>query len=183
MADKSSLEEYSPEEVAQMAATYKAILDNPATRELGLRATKTINPQTSIPEIDLKDAARGEFKKADEKMQALENKIRENDARDRVRDERDKLREAGHSKDDIAAIEKIMIDEHIPSYETAAKYFNGQRQIATPTPHVGGPATTYTMPADPLAALKGGKAQLNKWGREQATAALDDLRSGRIKLQ
>ena len=183
MADTpQSLEGLNADEIAEMAATYQAGLNNPETRELMLRVTKKLKPNVSIPEIDLRDAARGEFKKVDDRQAALEQQIRERDARDRVRDERDRLREQGFSKDEVAAVEKIMMDEHIPSYETAAKYYKAQQTVAEPRPHVGGAATTYSMPKDPLAALKGGKSSLNKWSRDQATQDMDDIRSGRIKL-
>lgn len=181
MAD-NSLEGFSPEEIAQMATTYKGLLENPETRELTLRGTKKLNPRASIPEIDLKDAALGAFKKQADDMESLKADIRKRDAADRVREEREKLRDAGYSKDQVAAIEKIMIDEHIPSYDTAARYFKAQTQAAEPTPHSTAPATTYSMPADAMTALKGGKAGLNKFARESATAALDEIRSGRIKL-
>lgn len=179
----ASLEDYTPEQIEQMAATYKSALENPATREVMLRATKHLNPSMSIPEIDLKDGVRKEFQKANERADALEQQIRERDARDRVNSERASLREAGHSKDDIAAIEKIMIDKHIPSYETAAEFYRGQQQIATPTPQVqqhGG--QSYSLPTDPMAAMKGGKNALKKWATNSAAEALNDIRSGRVTL-
>lgn len=177
-----SLEDYTPEQIEQMAATYQAILNNPATRELGLRATKAINPTSSIPELDLKDMARGEFKKLNERNDALEQQLRERDARDRIERERSALRSDGMSADDVAAIEKIMTDEHIPSYQTAAKYFKGQKQVAEPTPPAQSGYSTYTMPADPMAAMKGGKGALSKWARNSASEALNDIRAGRIQL-
>lgn len=182
MPDNDSLEGFTPEEISQMASTYQAILKDPRTREFGLRATKALNPKASIPEIDLKDAARAEFKKVEERQAKLEDEIRLRDARDRVNEERGKLREAGFTKDEVSEIEKVMIDEKIPSYETAAKYFKGQRQIAQPTPHSPTPAVTYSLPTDALAAAKGGKAGLSKFARETAAAALNDIQAGRIKL-
>lgn len=181
MAKPASLEDFTPEQIEQMAATYHGILNNPETRSLALQATKKINPELSIPELDLEARTRAGFQAIDKKNQELEQQIRERDAKDRIREARSGLKEQGFTNDDVSAIEKIMMDEHIPSYETAAKYYKGQRTIAEPTPNMG-PATTFNMPADPLAALKGGKQALNRWGREAATAALDDLRSGRIKL-
>lgn len=178
-----SLEGYSPEEIAQMAATYKAILDNPETRELGLRATKHLNPKASIPELDMKVQVAGALKVERDAREKLERDLMERDARDRINGERATLRDQGFDKDQIAAIEKIMVDEQIPSYATAAKFYKSQQTVAEPTPRVQDRALTYSMPTDALGALKAGKAGLNKWGREAAAQALDEIRSGRIKLQ
>lgn len=181
MADKS-LEDFTPDQIENMASVYKAILSNPETREIGLRATKKVRPNVPIPEIDLKDRQAQSDKLLQDRADALDAQLRERDARDRIRDERQQLRDQGFSSGDVAAIEKVMTDERIPSYETAARYYKGQRQIAEPTPHNMGPATTFNLPQDPLAALKGGKQGLSKWAREQATAGLDAIRSGQIKI-
>lgn len=186
MADslEDNVQEFTEAERDQMARTYTAMLRNPATRELALRATKANNPQASIPEIDLKDAARAEFKKRDDQMAEMTKQLLERDARDRIRDERDRLKEAGHSKEDIAAIEKLMTEKQIPSYETAAEYFRNQNRVAEPAPYQPGQALTYRMPETELAAAaKSGKAGLSRLARESAASAMDDIRSGRIKLQ
>ncbi len=178
-----SLEDYSAEELAQMAKTYHDILNHPETRGIALQMTKKINPNVSIPELDIRAQASAAFAQRDEKIRSLEDQIRERDARDRISQERATLRDQGFSHDDVSAIEKIMTEKQIPSYQTAAEYYKGQQTLATPAPHVSGRATTFSMPTDALGAMKGGKAGLNKWARESAAAALDDLRSGRIKLQ
>lgn len=183
MADKS-LEDYSPEEVASMAATYNSLLNNPATRETVLRATKHINPGISIPEVDLKDATRGAFKTVTERMDLMQADQLRRDTEARVERERSNLRGQGFGDDDIAEIEKMMVREQIPNYGTAAKHYKNSRQIAEATPSVGPgqSATSYELPKDAMTAMKGGKAGLSKFAREQASAALNDLQSGRIKL-
>jgi hypothetical protein len=183
MAD--SLEDFDAAQIAQLAQTYKSLLDNPETRELALRMTKKVNPGVSIPEIDLKDAAAKAFKAQADRQDALEQQIRERDARDRINGERAALREQGFSASDVNAIEKIMTDEHIPSYATASKYYKAQQQVAQPTPHgaqSGGNARTFSLPQTAMDALKGGKNGLRQFGRESAAAALDEIRSGQIKL-
>ncbi len=178
-----SLEHLTPEEIAQMAQTYQAALENPDTRETMLRVTKKLNPGISIPEVDLKDQARAAFGESKKEMDELKNEIRARDARDRIERERSDLREQGYNKDDVAAIEKIMMDEHIPNYKTAAKYYANARQVAEPTPSSGAqPGSTYDLPADALAAGKGGKPGLTKFARQQADAAMTEILSGRVKL-
>jgi hypothetical protein len=185
MDDEKSLEEFSAAEIESMAVTYKSLVNNPETRELVLRATKKINPALNVPELDLKDQARAAFKTTNDRMESLENEIRMRDARDRINGERSTLREQGFDKDAISAIEKIMTDEQIPNYATAAKYYANARMLAEPTPNAGGaqPGTTYDLPADALGSLKGGKGGLSKWARGQAEAAMAELKSGRVKLQ
>jgi hypothetical protein len=177
-----ALEDYTEEQRNNMAATLDAMYANPATREIALRATKTVNPRANIPEIDLKDATAAELKPRDEKIESLENQLRERDARDNIERARASLREAGHTKDDVSAIEKLMTEKQIPSYETAAEYYKGQKQLATPTPSTGIRSQTMRLPQEPLEAMKNGKNGMKNWARDQATAALDDLRAGRITL-
>lgn len=183
MADRN-LEDYSAEELAQMAGTYNALLTNPETREVALRLTKKVNPGLSIPEVDLKDQARAEFKRMDDRHEKLENEIRMRDARDRINGERSGLRNQGFDDNDIAEIEKVMTTEHIPSYATAATYYRNARQVATPTSGQGGaqPSSTYELPNDALAAMKNGKSGISKWSRGIAETAMAELRSGQIKL-
>lgn len=182
---KASLEDFTPEQIEQMAATYRAALEHPETREVMLRVTKKLNPQASIPEVELKDATRAAIKVEADARLKLEDEIRARDAKDRIRDERQRLRDAGHSTDEVAAIEKLMTDEakngNVLTYDLAARYFKNSNQTAEPTPHTSR-ALNYTLPPDPMKALKGGAKGLRAFGREQASAALDDLRSGRIQL-
>ncbi len=181
---KPSLEGFTPEQIEEMADTYRAVLANPETRKAALRATKKVNPGMSIPEIDLEDAGRAEFKARDERIEKLEDELRRRDAESRVHAERAALRDKGMSAEDIAAVEKLMIDKRIPDYSTAAEFLQNQRQVAEPTPNSmeRRPALTVNLPSDPLAALKQGPKGLKNWGRDNASAALDEIRSGKIKL-
>lgn len=178
MADEMSLED-----LAQLGRTYQKVLEHPETRDVALRATKKATG-ISVPETDLKDMALAEFRKRDEKIASLENGIRERDARDRIERERTALRNDGFDADDVSAIEKVMMDEHIPSYATAAKYYRNARQVATPTPATGEMRTsaTYDLPQEALASMKNGKQGLNKFSRGLAEQAVDELKSGRVKL-
>lgn len=178
-----SLEGMTPEQIEAMAATYHTLLSNPETREMALRATKKVNPSLSVPEVELKDLAAKEFKTRDDQIAKLQADLLQRDVEQRTERARANLRESGFSKADVEAIEKLMVEKQIPSHDTAAEFYRGQQKIAEPAPHVPGPHPhTYTMPTDPLNALKGGKQALNKWGRETAAAALAEVRSGQVKL-
>lgn len=174
--------ELSLEDLAELGRTFNKVLEHPETRDIGLRVMKKATG-ISVPEIDLKDQANAAFRARDEKIASLENGIRERDARERVERERRALEGKGFSADDVAAIEKLMIDEQIPNYGTAANHYKMSRQLAAPTPATGAqPGSTYDLPSEALAAGKSGRQGLNKFARQQADAAMAEITSGRIKL-
>ncbi len=180
-----SLEDFSPDDLAQMAATYHSLLNNPETREVTLRATKRLNPGLSIPEVDLKDQTRGAILETNQRIEAQQQQLLKLEAERRIERERDSLRDQGFSKAQITEIENIMTTEQIPSYGTAAKYYSNAQRVAEPTPNTGEAerGTTWSLPSEQLAAAKSGKAGLSKFARTAAEQALSDIRSGRIKLQ
>ncbi len=181
MSEKS-LEGLTDEQIKAAASMYQSLVSNPATREMTLRASKQVDPSLSIPEVELKDAARAEFKKVEDRQTKMEDDIRKRDAEQRVKESRLSLREQGFKQTDVDAIEKIMIDKQIPNYETAAEFYKNSQSVAEPTPSVPVRGQTFAMPADSLASMKGGRQGLAKWARNEGTAALDEIRNGRVKL-
>lgn len=180
---RASLEGLTPEQIEEAADMYRSLVTNPKTREATLRGSKVVNPNIATPELDLRDAALAEFKTRDEKIASLETKLLERDAEQRVKDQRQALREKGYSADDVAAIEKLMLDRKIPSYDTAAEFYAQAKKLAEPTPNPGPNLAPrqFQMP-DMLQAQKGGRQSLNKAARDAAASALDDVRGGRVKL-
>ncbi len=181
---KPSLEGLAPEQIEELADTLNRLYQNPETRGVVLRATQKVTPGLHVPELELEARANAAFKARDEKIEAQERKIIEMEAERRIERERQSLKDAGYSKDDIAAIEKTMIDKRIPDYGTASQFFSQERKLAEPTPATANPfgSPTLSLPADPLKALKQGTKGLRDFGRNQATDALNDLRSGKVKL-
>jgi hypothetical protein len=185
MGKPASLEDFTDEQRDSMAATYKSLIDNPETRELALRLTKKVNPEASIPEIELKDAARAEFKRIADRQDAADAKLLERDAEQRVKEARLALREQGFSKEDIAAIETIIIEEkkngnHM-TYDLAARFYANSKTVAEPTP-VTQAHFAPTLPQDAAAAMKSGKKGLNAWALDSAAKALAEIQAGRVKL-
>ena len=185
MGKPASLEDFTDEQRDSMAATYKALIDNPETRELALRLTKKVNPESSIPEIEMKDAARAEFKKIADRQDAADAKLLERDAEIRVKEARANLREQGFSKEDIAAIETIIIEEkkngnHM-TYDLAARYYKNSQTVAepTPTPAAG---MNYSVPQEAASAMKNGRKGLNAWALDSAAKALAEIQAGRVQL-
>src|SRR5258706_1781767 len=156
-----SLEDCSQEQIDRMAEMYQAIITNPETREMALRATKIVNPKLAIPELDSKVAIEAAVKPVQERLDAMvADKLRQ-EAEDRVHTARKNLKAQGYSDEDVTAIEKVMVDDKIASHETAAKFYSAQQRLADSTPGTIARSTlNYTLPESPLKALKAGNKAL-----------------------
>lgn len=178
------LEGFTEEQIAQMAEAYHSLISNPETRMPTLQSVKKVKPNVHIPELEL----RAELDRRDAAIQErIDKEVQERIAREtetRIRDARTTLRDRGYSSEDVAAIEKIMTDKAIASYDVAAEFFDQQRKLAEPTPNMGSDTRggSFTMPTSPLEAMKNGRNGLRDWARGEGNAAIDDLRSGRVRL-
>jgi len=131
----ASLEDLTPEARDELALLMRELSENPETREAALRLTKKVRPQMPIGEIDIKDELASRFEMAQSRMEQLEGKLREKEAMEELERRRTALlRKKGVKEDEIAEIEKIMLEKGITSHESAADYYNWMRQAATPTP-------------------------------------------------
>jgi len=173
------LETYTPEAVTDMAQVYHDLVNNPATRDLVLRATKKINPSLNVPELELKDQLNALAQQGGARIQGLENKLHEYEIKEKIAERRNELKkEFGLRNSDIDEIEKLMVDKGIPNHKSAAEFYKMQKESAKPTPSAV--HTPVTLPQDSLAAMsKGGQSGLNQWARGEAYAALDDIMKGR----
>ncbi len=180
---RASLEGLTPEQIEEAADMYRSIVTNPKTREAALRASRVVNPSLTIPDLDLKDAAMHEFKTRDEKIAAQDMKILAMESERRIERQRLALKEKGFEQTDVDAIEKLMVDRQIPNYDTAAEFYANSKKLAEPTPdpHRDPAPRQFQMP-DMLGAAKGGRQSLNRTARDTAATALDEIRSGRVKL-
>lgn len=178
MPDSTSLEGYTPEQRDELAKLAKDMSENPATRREFLRLTKKHSPGTPIPEIDIEDRIAASEAASKKEMDALQKKILEGEVKERIRDNRQKLRDKGFSEEEIAATEKLMVDKHIPSHEIAGEHYRLTKQAATPTPaslvHVN------KMPVDGKTLKESGG--IKKWGQNEAHKAIDEIRSGKVRL-
>lgn len=179
MADKDdSLENVTAEDM-ELSKLFKDIAAGPHRKEL-LRVMKQHNPAQPIPELDTEEAmlkfAAPQIKRvADLEAQILRDRVERS-----VIEKRDSLREQGYSKDDIDAIEKLMVAEKIPSYDTAAKHYSMSKQLATPSPASIMQGQTNTLPVDKKQIKEAGG--IKNWSRLEAHKAADDIRSGRVKF-
>lgn len=177
-SDETSLENFTPQERDELAALAQGLSRNPKTRDAYLRLIKQHAPDTPIPEIDVIERTRQMAKPLVDKVLAMEAKELEREVKGRIADKRNELRDDGYSKDEIEAIEKLMVERQIPNHKTAGEFFRMQRQSAQPTP------SSYTMPRVPLPDKAKAKEAggYKRFFQQDAHAAIDDLRAGRVKL-
>jgi len=170
-----SLENLSEGEIRELALLAKELHDNPTTRSEALRLTKKIRQDLPIPELDLQDRVEKTREQMQSKIDAMEARLRENDARKTLEDRRNALKIKGKasSDDDIQQIEKIMIDKKIADHEAAADYFNWMKQaeVDKPTPIFQGSPVLNNFD------LKNYFKNPQNAARENAMQALSELRS------
>ena len=168
-----SLEDMSSDQVNELAALARQLAENPETRKDFLRLTKKAKPDLPIPELEIEDATTHAVSKAYERVEGIENKMRERDARDSLNERRQSLLKKGFAKDDadIESIEKIMLEKNIPNHETAAEYWKWMQESAAPTP-----GTSYNPST--LSRFDLSKFQKNPVAaaRDEAFKALNELR-------
>jgi hypothetical protein len=165
----ASLEDMSPEHQEQAVKLFSFVNSNPDVAKMVRKEAKKRNPNMQTPDLDLEDrleAQKAEFdarlaKQDEERLAEIQTRQRE-EAHKRIRD-------AGFEPD---AIEKIMVDERIGSYDTAIKYARAQRQLAPATPEL---RTPMTMPD-----TKELWADKNAWSKSAAFDAVNELKAKRL---
>jgi len=165
-----SLEDLSFEQRDELALLAKQLADNPQTRKQFLRMTKQVKPDLSIPELEIEDYTEKKINSAEERVMKLEAQLRERDAKQELDNRRARL---GRTEDEIAEIEKLMLEKGMTNHETAAEYFDWMKQAATPT-------SNSAMGYNPSAISK---FDLSKYwknpqmgARDEAAKALGELR-------
>jgi hypothetical protein len=178
----ASLEELTAEQVFGLAQLAKTLADSPQTREEFLKLTKKANPGLVIPEIDAKDAVLKEVQQEREARLALEKKLQERDIKENIeRKKVDVKSKFNFSDSDMDEVEKIMLDEQIPSYETAAKYLSASRRVADSSfSQRSAVSRQMTMPDKEIWSKGlGNSAELRNIAFNEASKALDELKGFR----
>jgi len=167
-----SLENLSLEARDELAQLAQTLAENPDTRKDFLRMTKKVKPDLPIPELDIEDYTHRAVSKSEDRVQALEAKLRERDAVEELQKRRQSLMKKGliSNESEVDDVEKIMLERGITNHETAAEYHQWMKQAAVPT------STGYNP-----SAVK--QFDLNKYwknpaaaARNEAMNALNDLR-------
>ena len=165
-----SLEDLTIEARDELALLARQLAENPATRKDFLRLTKKAKPDMPIPELEIEDSTTSAVQKAEDRVQALEAKLAEKDAREELEKRRSKIRARGLKDDDIAEVEKIMLEKGITQHDAAADYWDWMKQASTPTPSGYNP--------NPINKFDLGKYWKNpvQGARDEAAKALNELR-------
>jgi len=167
-----SLENVSLEARDELAALAQQLADNPATRKDFLRMTKKVKPDLPIPELDMEDYTHSAVTKSEQRVQALEAKLRERDAIEELQKRRESLMKKGliSSEDEVKDVEKIMLERGITNHETAAEFHQWMKQAAVPTSSGYNPSAVKQFDLN-----KYWKNPVNA-ARDEAANALRDLR-------
>ena len=122
--------------------------------------------------MDIEDYTNRAVNRSEDRVQALEAKLRERDAIEELQKRRQSLMRKGliANESEVNDVEKIMLERGITNHETAAEYHQWMKQAAVPT------STGYNP-----SAVK--QFDLNKYwknpaaaARNEAMNALNDLR-------
>ena len=167
-----SLENVSLEARDELAALAQQLAENPATRKQFLRMTKQVKPDLPIPELDMEDYTHNAVTKSEQRVQALEAKLRERDAIEELQKRRQSLMKKGliANESEVSDVEKFMLERGITNHETAAEFHQWMKQAAEPTPSGYNPSAVKQFDL--------GKYWKNPAGaaRDEAANALRDLR-------
>lgn len=183
---RPSLESLSTEDIENIVGIASELQSNKETREGYLRLIQKIRPQAVIPEIDAQDKVLQELKTEREARESLEKKMMERDAKENI----DKAKASALKKfnlrdEDGDALDKLIVEKKIGSYESAAEFYSLSRAAAEPTPHsVTGNNGSYQLPSEDWSKAMGNPALATKIGRDVAAKAIDEVikarRSGQV---
>ena len=167
-----SLENYTPEQLEELALLTKTLAETPETRKEFLRLTKKVKPNMAIPELEVEETTARFAQTYEEKIAAMEAKLAEKEARENLEKRRNALLQSGKAKsqEDIAEIEKAMLENGITNHETAADYWKYMKQAAEPTPSAFGQNALKNF--DPTPFMKNPRDA----ARTEAMKAFDELR-------
>lgn len=167
-----SLENYTPEQLEELALLTKTLAETPETRKEFLRLTKKVKPNMAIPELEVEETTARFAQTYEEKIAAMEAKLAEKDARENLEKRRNALKETGkaNSQSDIEEIEKVMLEKGITNHEAAADYWKWMKQSAEPTPSAFGQNALKNF--DPTPFMKNPRDA----ARTEAMKAFDELR-------
>ena len=176
-----SLEGITPDVRDELARLMRDLSENPETREAALRLTKKVRPSMSIDAIELKDHMNGQLEQANQRVQLLEQQLRERELKEELGQKRQSLVNRGKvsSLEEVAEVEKVMLEKRIADHDTAAEYYSYMKEAAKPTPSSFSSRNVMN---------ETNRDMLSKFWKDPAGAARDeaakammDLRRGTVK--
>lgn len=172
-----SLEDLTPNEVVGLASLSSQLANDPETRTEFLRLLKKKNPGYAIPEIDAVDSVNAGMKKLQDENNDLRSKFDESELRRSIEAKRgNAMKRNGLTEDQMTEVEKLMLEKHLPDYDTAAEFFSMSQRVASPTGVDSIANPDFTMPAlETWKAGIGNKTQLDKIARSEAYKAWNEI--------
>lgn len=137
MAD--SLENLSAEDRQAIAIGRlgRQLLQDPEHRDQVARLLKKADPKLQFPDIEAKDAVRKVEEAAAARVQELEKKLLERDAKQALERQHQRIRDAGL---DVKMVNELMEKHGIPptddGYDLVMEVINSRAQLAEPTTEV-----------------------------------------------
>lgn len=177
----ASLEDLPQEVRDELAKLARDLSQNPKTRKEFLKLTKQARPELPVPEIEIEERTAQALTEANDKISSLERKLIEKDAQENLDKRRQKLIQDGKAEnmEQVGEIEKVMLEKKIPDHDTAADYWTWMKQAAKPS------APQYAPQVLDAGTRKNLKPYWNNpqmAARNEAAQALNDLRSGKVRL-
>jgi hypothetical protein len=159
-----SLENMTEDERNSLAL--KKLFAHPDVGPKAKRLYKQVVPDAKFADIELEDKMSEQTKALQDEITKLREEAQTRDITARRAENHQRIREAGFEPD---AVEKVMTEEKIASYDTALKYMKAQNANSRPTPPIGlGP---QEMPADWKEIAKNPR----QWANREAYKAVDEL--------
>jgi DNA-binding protein H-NS len=161
-----SLEGKTPEEIEKLANFANTILTK--ARKETLHLAKKVDPTFTSPELEIDEKIEAATSKLTEKNLDLEKQILA-ERMERARAEKTReLKAAGY---DIEAVEKVMTDNGISSYDAAVKLMKAEAVLAPSTPT----SRESRMPTN----FKDIQKNPTAWARDEAHKAVDEIMRAR----
>jgi hypothetical protein len=185
-----SLEDLTTDQLLAKAREYEGmatlayqLLANKDTRPMVQRALKKLKPELVIPELDQADALSTQLTEIRESNKELEKRLIERDVKDRVRENREAIKDKYKLTDaDVAKVEALMVlpENAGMSHDAAARVYKASIAPAIPTPANFNPPTFDMPEKDVWGPGIGNPARLNKIAMNEGFKALNEIMGGKV---
>jgi hypothetical protein len=154
-----------------------ALLADPKTSKEAKRLLKAKNPELQFPELDTEDALEKVRQEGAEREASLRAELARRDAVQALREEEDRIREAGF---DPKVIREFMTKEGITNLEHVLEFFSQKLQLAEPSADMAG-VGPHRFQDVTQEDLKNMWSNPVAWREQRAGEVIKELRGGRSR--